>query len=602
MSTRPLAPGQFDDWLITTAAAAGKRAYDVAHRLIRMPGSASSVHTALGGRTVHAFRESTTYALILLETGAADEAAGILDRVLDGQDLDPLSDTYGIWPYYLEEPLERMARPDTNWADFIGQELVLTMIRHATALPDPLRERLRTAIAAAAEAVVRRNVPMSYTNIASKGTFVTLGAGQVLGDPELTRYGRERIERLAATVDETGSFAEYNSPTYWLVTCTAMSAVSQYITDQRSATIAADLVDRLWRHLVQRWHLPSGQLSGPMSRAYRDDLGEEPHLLAHLAKAVGGQPPFDSGLDRVDDSPAALGLVHTAILRPDAPADVVRQLVTAGPPTMRRELFSRGRPDRVGSTWLHTKNTLGTINFADCWFQRRNLLGYWGANDAWRRPPRSVRLRVVKDDVDFVSAIFSSVQQGPHVLWHVGFASPGGDHHVHRNVIPSGESVPMRSLRVLFELRGVTDPAIHVNGAPGNSFTIHDQVTVSDNDSTVSVIPAGGSWNGTPPTGRITAGANGVLTVEIELFSAPEPQPIDLSSLDSAFVGGAFSLLPYGEAAASTSVSARAEGNHINWSWTPGPRLELTGRTTVGTVEEHSDTHTATPEIPPPTT
>ena len=135
MSTRPLAPGQFDDWLITTAAAAGKRAYDVAHRLIRMPGSASSVHTALGGRTVHAFRESTTYALILLETGAADEAAGILDRVLDGQDLDPLSDTYGIWPYYLEEPLERMARPDTNWADFIGQELVLTMIRHAAALP-----------------------------------------------------------------------------------------------------------------------------------------------------------------------------------------------------------------------------------------------------------------------------------------------------------------------------------------------------------------------------------------------------------------------------------------------------------------------------------
>lgn len=600
MSTPPLAPGELDEWLTATAAAAGKRAYDVAHRLIRMPGSASSVHTALGGRTVHAFRESTTYALILLETGAADEAAGILDRVLDGQDLDPGSDTYGIWPYYFEEPLEEMTRPDTNWADFIGQELVLIMIRHAAALPDPLRQRLRTAIAAAAEAVVRRNVPMSYTNIASKGTFVTLGAGQVLGDPELTRYGRERIERLAATVDETGSFAEYNSPTYWLVTCTAMSAISQYVTDQRSATIAADLVDRLWRHLVQRWHLPSGQLSGPMSRAYRDDLGDEPHLLAHLAKAVGGQPPFDNALEKVDDSPAALGLVHTAILRPDAPADVVRQLVTAGPPTMRRELFRRGR---VGSTWLDTMNTLGTINFADCWFQRRNLLGYWGANDAWRRPPRSVRMRVVKDDVDFVSAIFSSVQQGPHALWHVGFASPGGDHHVHRNVIPSGDSVPMRSLRVLFEIHGAKDPVVRVNGAPGNSFTLHDQVTVTEDGSAVSIVPAGGSWNGTPPTGRITSGANGVLTVEIELFSAPEPQPIDLSALSEAFVGGAFSLLPYGETAAR--VSTHAEGNHITWSWTPGPHLELTGRTTVGTVEEHGDTHTATidrqpPAIPPP--
>jgi hypothetical protein len=603
MSAIPLAtPDDLDAWLIATAGSAGTRAYDAGRRMIRMPASTSSVHTKLGGQPVHAFRESATYALILLETGRAHQAAGILDQVLNGQDLEPASETYGIWPYYLEEPLGAMIRPDTNWADFIGQELVLIMLRHASRLTEQLRLRMRGAIAAAAEAVVRRNVPMSYTNIATKGTFVTLGAGQVLDDPGLIRYGRERIERLAATVNETGSFAEYNSPTYWLVTCAAMSSISQLITDRRSATVAADLVDRLWQHLVRRWHQPTGQLSGPMSRAYSNELGEEPQLLAHLAKAVGGQPPFDRVLERVDDgSPSALGLIHTALLRPDASEHVVKQLVAAGSPRMRRERFTRGHPDRIGSTWLHDSNTLGTVNFADSWFQRRNLLGYWGANDAWRHPSRSVRLRVVKDDIDFVSAVFSSVQQGPHALWHVGFASPGGDHHVHRNLIPAGQSVPMRSLRVLFEIRGATDPAIRINGKPagsGSPFALRDQVTVYEAGSTVLINPAGGSWQGTPPTGRISARPDGVLNVEIELFSATEPKPVVLSALDAAFVGGILSLLPYDDAdprqPLPAATSSTRQDDRVTWSWTPGPQLELTGSTSVGTIEEHGDIHTAT--------
>ena len=595
---------ELDKWLIAAASNAGARAYDASRHMVRMPASPSSVHTSLGGTPVHAYRESATYALILLETGAAGEAAEILEQVLAGQDLDPASETYGIWPYYLEEPLGKMIRPDTNWADFVGQELVLVMLRHAPRLTEQLLLRLRTAIAAAAAAVIRRNVPMSYTNIAAKGTFVTLGAGQVLNDPDLTRYGRDRIERLAATVHQTGSFAEYNSPTYWLITCTAMSAISQHITDRRSTTVAAGLIERLWQHLVQRWHQPSGQLSGPMSRAYSNELGEEPQLLAHLTKAVGGHLPFNDALERVDDGSAStLGLIHTALLRPDASDDVVRQLLTAGPPRMRRELFSRDRTDRIGSTWLHSSGTLGTVNLADSWFQRRNLLGYWGTCNGWRHPTPSVRLRVVKDDVDFVSGVFSSVQQGPHVLWHIGFASPGGDHHVHRNVIPAGETIPIRSIRVLFEFRGTTASAVRINGQPagaGSRFALHDQVTITDAGSTVLINPAGGSWDGTPPIGRIAAGSNGVLTVELELFSAPKPEPVDLSALDSAFAGGALSLLPYDEFELSQSVSSTFHDDQVSWSWTPGPRLELTGRTSVGTSEEHADTHTATIDRQPP--
>jgi len=597
-----------DEWLVAAARKAGDHAYDADQHLIRMPASPTSIHTRLGGTSVHGYRESTTYALVLLETGAAPEAVAVLEQVLAGQDLDPASPTYGVWPYYLEEPLAAMVRPDPNWADFVGQELVLIMLRHGCKLPDDLQQSVRSALAAAAQAIIRRNVSMSYTNIAAKGTLVTLGAGQVLNDPGLTDYGRERIERLAATVEESGgSFAEYNSPTYWLVTSTAMSMISQYIADPRSAAVATRLVDRLWQHLVARWHRPTGQLSGPMSRAYRNDLSDDTQLLAHLCKAAGELPPFDHALDRVAHDPASgLALIHTALLRSQASAEVVRRLTDPAPPGLRRELFSRGRPDRIGTTWLDASSTIGTVNFADSWFQRRNLLGYWGTADpAWQRPARSVRIRVLKDDYDFVSARFSSVQEGPHVLWHVGFASPGGDRHVYRDDIPAGEPIRLSSLVVLFEFRGTTQPDIRIDGEParaGSTFGLHQQVTVSEAGCTVHILPAGGRLGDVTPMGRITADSNGVLTIGLELFSSTEPTTLDLSALGAAFLGGGLSLLSSdGDHELTAPVATDQTDHHIRWTWTPNSHLELTGRTTVGTVEQHADTHAATVDNHPPT-
>jgi hypothetical protein len=192
--------------------------------------------------------------------------------------------------------------------------------------------------------------------------------------------------------------------------------------------------------------------------------------------------------------------------------------------------------------------------------------------------------------------VFSSVQQGPHVLWHVGFATPGGDGHVHRNVIPAGAPVHLRSLRVLFEFRGTTEPDLRIDdeaAAVGSRFALQQHLTISEAGSTVLIIPADGALNGTPPTGRITTGPDGSPTVELELFAAPEPTPLNLAALDSAFVGGGLSLLPDDEvdqALEAAVTSARAD-QHIHWRWTPDAQLDLTGRTAPGAVEQHADAH-----------
>ncbi len=56
----------------------------------------------------------------LMEKRAFD----VLRKLFSLQDVRPNSTTHGLWSYFLEEPLDKMASPDLNWADFIGTQLL----------------------------------------------------------------------------------------------------------------------------------------------------------------------------------------------------------------------------------------------------------------------------------------------------------------------------------------------------------------------------------------------------------------------------------------------------------------------------------------------
>jgi hypothetical protein len=224
----------------------------------------------------------------LLETGEEERrerALAVIGRVIALQNTDPGSKWYGIWGWYLEEPPEKMAPADWNWADFNGATLLLIDLRHGARLGEALRARVREAIRHAAASIVRRNVSMNYTNIAAKGTFVTLAAAEVLGDRPLLDYATERIQRLASAIDETGSFAEYNSPTYARVTIANLTRIRMHVQHEGARGMAARIEGRVWAHLAARWDAARWQFAGPMSRCYSTDLGNP----AWLAKALGNR-------------------------------------------------------------------------------------------------------------------------------------------------------------------------------------------------------------------------------------------------------------------------------------------------------------------------
>lgn len=437
---------ELDRLLIRRAVSARDQRFDPSANMLRvLLGPEYRYHTRLRECQAHPTRESLEYALYLLEEGSPERfvrALRILERVLPLQVSDPQSKWYGLWGWYLEEPPDRMAPADFNWADLNGALLLLVEFRHGARLPEPLRQSIREAIRHAARSIMRRNVSMAYTNIAITGTFVTLAAAELLEDGGLGRYARERMARLCQEIDRTGSFAEYNSPAYARVSLVNLARIRMYVRDEEARQRSAGIERRLWEHLAAHWDAARMQFCGPMSRCYSTDLGYPLWLEKALAGRLGLATPDNRTGD--DDGETAIHDLH-------CPQDLATRFLAAQPPHEHRELYADD-PPVCGTAYFSPDFSLGSVNRGDFWVQRRPLLGYFG--DA-SRPARSVQLRVVKDGYDFASALLYSVQERGRVLALVSFRDPGADRHVSLD--------PIRNSR--FEC-GRLFAELHISGLP----------------------------------------------------------------------------------------------------------------------------------------
>ena len=425
-------PRAWDRILIEKAAQTEAQRFDEKESLVtRLLGPEYRYHTHLRLMRAHDLRASADYALALLELGSVaglTRAVAILDRLCALQDVDPASKWYGLWGYYLEEPLPRMDQADWNWADFLGGTILLIDIRHSRRLTGGLVTRLREAIRHAALSIQRRDVSADYTNIAVKGTFVCACAGERLGLTDLSVYAAARMARIEAFVNESGSFAEYNSPPYAAVTLTDLTRMRMFLAPGAVRDTGARLERRLWLHLARHWDGYRLQFAGPMSRCYETDLGEP----FWLEKALGGRLGLADPAQR-----PGYGDLDAGIHDYRCPSDLASSFLRPRSYFQREQFRVAASPLRPvqGATYITPAFSLGTVNRGDFWMQSRPLLAYFGGPE---RPARIVRLRVVKDGYDFASALLWTVQQDGYVLGLVNFRSPGGDRHPSLDPIRDG--------------------------------------------------------------------------------------------------------------------------------------------------------------------
>ncbi|WPJ96778.1 hypothetical protein SH580_03540 [Coraliomargarita algicola] len=433
----------FEQKQLHRAVAQARKDYDRANHMLRTPFASPGYHTTYKGETVHETRQSLKFAVALLDTGRPEDlsdAIDILNQVISLQDQDSNSETYGIWPWFLEESIQEMAPPDWNWADFCGTQLVEARLTHADRLPTEVLARIDESIRHAANSIQKRNVPINYTNIVVMGSFVVLMAGEILQDNKFTRYATERLKEFHSFTIKQGTFAEYNSPPYTNVTLNELRRLQRYTQSPELKERIDTLYTLAWQEIAEFYHPQTGQWSGPHSRCYETLL--TPQIEGNIHRALGMENP---------DEVPSLEQHRLSHRCPDS----LRHYFTQNSQSLQEprtltKIFSQDPPRIVGTTYLEPAFSLGSVNYSDLFNQRRSLLAYWGDT----KQVRSLRMRFLHDDYDFTAMQFYSAQNLGNILAGIGFATDGGDRHPYFDRLTDGQ-FEASDLRLRFEAEGV---------------------------------------------------------------------------------------------------------------------------------------------------
>jgi hypothetical protein len=508
--------------------------YDPVACMIRVPFQSPGYHSKVpDGTLVHPTNPSLLYALELLfrNDAAADErACSIIRKVLPLQDKDPVSKTYGIWPWLYEEPLSMMAPPDWNWADFCGFRLATILVKAESRLPGDLRDEVKDALFHAAGAIYRRNVGAHYTNICVMGGIVSTLAGEILNEERMIAYGRQRLADVVAHHRRDGGFSEYNSPTYTRVVLWDCEVARTCIKDREALASVDYLFHHAWKTLADHFHPATGQWAGPHSRDYTSFMTQE--MSRYIAFKTGvnvrvhPRSPVTTKVaplvgwiveDDLESSTAAPVRRSALFFDPSAPtcppdlSDRFRRLPRSEYEI--RERYIRREPEETstcGVTWMHEEICLGSVNRDFFMDQRRAVVAYWNNGQGI---PVTLRLRFMHDGREFASACVSNAQSGPRLLSAVHLLLDQGDFHPTLDR-PANSIFHAEDFRLRYELRG---DGVDVHDGRGGTFLL------SAGDWSAVITPAAGSFAGAPVAWKITRG-DGWVAVDGVCYEGPKKE------------------------------------------------------------------------------
>ncbi|NLS77652.1 MAG: hypothetical protein GXY76_10375 [Chloroflexi bacterium] len=540
--------------------------YDPLERMLREPFHSPGYHTTLKGGFTHPTRSALSYAVALLDAGEPwrrERACHILDRVIALQDQDPQSRTYGLWSWFMEEPLEKMSPPDWNWADFNGAQLLQVALDHHDRLPADLAQRLDESILHACRSIQRRDVGPGYTNIAIMGTYVTYVAAERYDVPDLLAYAQMRLQRFYDYTLEQDGFVEFNSPTYTVVALRLLSLMRMHIKDPWAQQMLAELHEIGWRDVARRFHPPTNQWAGPHSRCYATLL--QPGTLAFIQRACHGAVDFfPQGEPPPSIESARLALACPERYRPafatlDGPRDEVQVFLRGR--ALARVLDAGHDKPVIGTTHLEEAFALGSANRMGFWNQHRPLVAYWGA----RQHPQALQARFLHDFYDYCSAQVFCVQSGGCVLAGVNFATDYGDTHVNLDKVRDA-TIRARDLRLRFEFQNM--PASWQSGPWQLGQVAHLDLGGAQMDLLVPYA-ALGDWPARAEAGR--EGNNAFL--DVVLYQGEE-RAINFAEIREGGIILGVSLRAQGTSDPKMEIRCEVVGDHLRATW-PLPEAAL---------------------------
>ena len=415
--------------------------FDENVNLVKVANTGPNYHSRVKDDFVHPLRESIEYAVELLDRGENTEnALKITQSVMSHQNNDQGSPYFGLWPYYLEEPLEKMSPPDFNWADFIGKQLLVIYIDYKEFLSDELNEEIKTSVTRACKCIIKRNERVSYTNVAMMDSFMCAVCGEVFGNMEFFKYGADKLRRLLEFTRSDGNISEYNSPVYTLVALGDANWLRYYISDKKMKNDAETFYNYLWKSLAEHYHVQTGELSGPQSRNYSTFLTKQQKntlLCAAKIKNFGKDVPERDRIYVPDE-------YKPLFTEFSGKYNIVR--ISNG---FCYPCFAN---TKVEVMYMTKDFCMGSFHHDEMWNQTRPFLGFFGNEDS----KYAFRIQVLHDGYDFSDAEIHTSQYLSSALSVINFAADRGDTHICLDFIKNN-TVRARDIRVSFKVSGDID-------------------------------------------------------------------------------------------------------------------------------------------------
>jgi hypothetical protein len=236
----------------------------------------------------------------------------------------------------------------------------------------------------------------------------------------------------------------------------------------------------------------------------------------------------------------------------------------------RRRYIRRGADEASvwGTSWFSRDACLGSVNHDNLWTQRRPVLGYWRTDED---PAVALRVRFLRNGIDFASAYIRNAQQGSRVLSLFSLLTNKGDWHDHIDRPDVPGRFPAEDFRVRYELigRGVTSK----NLGDGRY-----ELSAGGHKAVVHTAPGRfGSYTVTWELGRAEHESDASVTVDGVCYRGPERE-FTFGEFGDVLLAGAVEVLPQAADPTEAPVSIRKIGDDtVEATWRTQPPLRVTG-------------------------
>jgi hypothetical protein len=503
-------------------------------------------HTdADSGTVLHHVRSAIGYANSLLDYGDRQyfqRAFDVLENAISFQDQDPTSKTYGVFPYFMEEPLAtKRTPPDENYAAFTGVNLLDIWMGHHKKLPKKLKKQVKHSLILAARFIQKRNMGHHYTNIALMETYVVYLTAHIFDISDMKIYARNRLQSFYEYTLANKGFTEYNSPGYTILALDILARMKKHIIEVNAKQYIDSLYSIGWQMIARHYHKPSGQWAGPHSRG---------------SSIVS--PSFYSILEEASDGKINLGYGKRFNLRikHQLPSYLFPYFLSPEYPRTEIDTFAKELPQIIGTSYLTDYYSLSTVSISSMWTQRRPFLANWGDI----HNPKYLQVRFLKDYFDFSSAGFHSKQDDHSVLAVINFVTDSGDKHSVQDRLIDGK-FKAKDLRIRFEFGNHSEPDfLKVPSSNHESFTFSvDKIKFHFQLFFAVFDKYQGYWQ---------KGSDGQNSwIDFIIYSNNDETEFNLIQMNEAVFGFIFSLEVCGDKIVNTKPAYTLKGRRLNACW-----------------------------------